>query len=320
MKILRTAEPGKGPDSSVITLGVYDGVHAGHRKIISEVAGEGRRRGIPSAAVTFTPHPGSILSGEPPGLITTEEEKLEILESCGLDLCLILSFTEEFSRKTAGDFVREIIAGFMKAEFVAVGFNHAFGAGRRGGARLLSRLGGEYGFRLRLINPVRMGGQTVSSSGIRDLIRRGNVEKAGLFLGRSFSVEGKVKRGEGLGAVLGFPTANLDFPPGKIEPAPGVYSGVCFIGEDAHPAAFYTGYKPTFGGRPEKPSHEVHVIGFSGRLYGRKIRFSFISRLRADIKFENKESLKKRLAADIGEAAAAAVHSPLYKQKGGMVY
>lgn len=319
MKILRTEDSCKSPGGSVITVGVYDGVHTGHRKIISEVIGESRRTGLPSAAVTFDPHPSRVLSGEPAGLITTGEEKLKILESCGLDLCLILDFTKKFSEKRAGDFVREIIADFMRAQFVAVGFNHVFGAGRKGGARLLYRLGREFGFRIKLVEPFEIAGETVSSSRIRHLIKKGNVEKAALFLGRSFSVEGTVKRGEGLGAALGYPTANFDFPPGKIQPSPGVYAGVCRVEGKPYPAAFYTGYKPTFAEKLDKPSNEVHIIGFSGRLYGRKIRFSFIRRLRPDIKFADKESIKKRLARDIEEAAFEAFHSPLYKKAQGVV-
>lgn len=306
MRIIRAVKGRKGPDGSVMTLGVYDGVHLGHKKIISEVSSEAGKRGLPSAAVTFNPHPSHILPGESAGLITDERQKLELLAECGLDLCVVLNFTEEFSRKTAEDFVRDIISGFMKAESVIVGFNHVFGAGRRGNARMLAELGKKHGFSLKLVEPVKINGETVSSSKIREFISAGNVGKANLFLGRSFSVSGRVKKGDGEGKALGFPTANIEMPAGMVSAAPGVYAGRCFTGEGEHPAVFYAGGKPTFGPPSRKPSMEVHIIGFSGNLYGKEIRFSFAKRLRGDMKFADVEALRRKISSD-AEAAARLV-------------
>lgn len=303
MKIIRAVEGGESPEGSVLTLGVYDGVHLGHKKIISEVSSEAAKRGMPSAAVTFNPHPSHILPGESAGLITDERQKLELLAECGLDLCVILNFTEEFSRKTAEDFVRDIIAGFMKAESVIVGFNHVFGAGRRGNARMLADMGEKHGFSLKLVKPVKINGETVSSSKIRGLIAEGRLEKANIFLGRSFSISGRVIKGDGKGRTLGFPTANIETPPGMVSPAPGVYAGRCFTAGEERPAVFYMGEKPTFGPPSRRPSMEIHIIGFSGNLYGKEIRFSFTKRLRGDMKFTDAEALRRKIENDVKKAA-----------------
>jgi riboflavin kinase / FMN adenylyltransferase len=186
---------------------------------------------------------------------------------------------------------------------VAVGFSHVFGAGRKGNAAFLSELGEEYGFSVKLIDPVKVKGETVSSSKIREFISAGDIEKANLFLGRSFRVSGIVKIGEGEGAALGFPTANIELPRERIKPASGVYAGSCSLGEESYPAVLYTGRKPTFKKTLEKPSIEVHIIGFSGNIRGRKISFDFARRLRPDIKFKSARELKKKIAADIKSAA-----------------
>jgi riboflavin kinase / FMN adenylyltransferase len=302
MKIIRTLTGEKPLGGSILTLGVYDGVHLGHKKIISEVAAESGRTGLPSAAVTFNPHPSHVLPGNPAGLITDEEQKLKILEECGLDICVILRFTEEFSRKSAEDFISEIIAGFMGAKSVIVGFNHVFGAGRKGSARLLSEAGAKYDFSVKLVKPVRIKGETISSSKIRELVRGGDIQKANLFLGRRFFLSGIVKKGKGIGTKIGFPTANIEIPPGMLEPAPGVYAGECSLGGNHYPAVLYSGHKPTFGGMLEKTSMEVHIMGFSGNIYGKRAGFGFMRRLRAETKFETAEALREKIAEDIEEA------------------
>ncbi len=287
------------------TLGVYDGVHLGHRRILSEVAAESSRLMIPSAAVTFSPHPSRVLPGNPAGLITDEEEKLKLLEACGLDFCFIIDFSIDFSRQTPERFVKETLEVSLGVKTVIVGFSHVFGARRRGNAGLLTELSGKHGFELKLVDPVKIEGETVSSSRIRQLLAAGDTEKANLLLGRNFSIGGTVEKGEGRGAALGFPTANISLPRERLRPAAGVYAGAGEFNGIEYPAVLYTGKKPTFEKTLAEPSIEIHLIGFSGDLYGRRVDFRFKRRIRPDIRFKSTVELKEKIADDIKKASAS---------------
>ncbi len=299
MKIIRGYERKNAFSESIVTLGAYDGIHLGHQKILSEVASEGRKHRVPSVVVTFEPHPSAVLGDKPVPLITCRERKLEILENSGISHCVIINFSRSFSLKPAENFVKETIVDSLGAKTLIVGFNYVFGAGRKGNPKLLERLGEKYGFSLKKIHPVKFGGETVSSSLIRKLLLAGNIRKANLFLGRPFSIEGKVIAGDKRGKDLGFPTANIEPAPGVIMPAPGVYSGQCHAGGKTRASVLYTGKKPSFDRKKAKHSMEIHIIGFSGNLYGKRIRFIFKDRIRGELKFETPLLLKEQISRDV---------------------
>jgi riboflavin kinase/FMN adenylyltransferase len=290
----------------VAALGAFDGIHLAHAKLITTAVERGRALGLPSVVCTFDPHPASVLWPERAPLpIATLEDNLGRIDGLGADAALVIPFTLEFSRMEAEAFVRDVLAGTLGAKEIVVGFNHTFGHDARGTAALLTELGPQHGFAARVLPPLRLRGQTVSSGAIRALLHEGDAAHAAELLGHPYAITGAVLRGAGRGRTLGFPTANLR-PDRPLALAPGVYvARAAWAGSGAGGAAdavVNVGYRPTFG--ENQYWVEAYLLDFSGDLYDRTLRLEFLDRIRPEMKFSGVDALKRQVAADI-EAARA---------------
>ncbi|MDO8478004.1 MAG: bifunctional riboflavin kinase/FAD synthetase [Candidatus Rokubacteria bacterium] len=290
----------------VAALGAFDGIHLAHAKLISTAVERGRALGLPSVVCTFDPHPASVLWPERAPLpIATLEDNLGRMDGLGADAALVIPFTLEFSRMEAEAFVRDVLAGTLGAKEIVVGFNHTFGHDARGTAALLTELGPQHGFAARVLPPLRLRGQIVSSSAIRALLHEGDAAHATELLGHPYAITGAVLRGAGRGRTLGFPTANLR-PDRPLALAPGVYvARATWAGSGdggAADAVVNVGYRPTFG--ENQYWVEANLLDFSGDLYDRTLRLEFLDRIRPEMKFSGVDALKRQVATDI-EAARA---------------
>ena len=301
MRILRDL-PSFPPDlrPSVAALGAFDGIHLAHAKILDTAVERARALGVASVACTFDPHPSAVLK---PALahapIATLEENLARIGERGLDATLVIPFTPEFSRIEAEAFTDEVLVKTLGVREVVVGFNHTFGRGARGTAMLLRELGDRLGFAARVLPPLQVAGQTVSSSAIREALRDGDVATAAALLGRPYALAGTVRRGAGRGRTLGFATANLR-PDRPLLLAPGVYAARVTWDERRADAVVNVGYRPTFG--EEQYWVEAHLFDFSGDLYDRTVDVQFLHHIRPELRFAGVEELKRQVAADMETA------------------
>jgi len=284
----------------VLTIGNFDGVHLGHRSILETVCGRAAESEGTSVVVTFDPHPTRVVAPErAPRLLTPLPVKLELLEKAGLAAALVLPFTEELSRLTPEEFAQQILAGRLRAREVVVGENFRFGHKQAGDVRILSELGRKLGFPVQVVAPVRVRGQVVSSSRIRELIAEGRVAQANRLLGRCFSLRGRIVRGRGIGRAQTVPTLNLE-PYADLLPACGIYitETVC----DGQRAASVTnvGYSPTFDVNELRV--ECYLLEGAPRPSAAQMEVIFWRWLREELKFSTAEALKARILRD---AAAA---------------
>jgi riboflavin kinase / FMN adenylyltransferase len=287
---------------SVVTVGTFDGVHRGHWAVLQEIGERARATGRRAVLVTFHPHPLRIVSPErAPALLTTPQEKKEILAESGLDWAVFLRFTLVLSRYSPRRFVEEILVGRLGVEELVIGYDHGFGRGRSGDPEVLRGIGAELGFAVDVVPPVQTGERPVSSSGIRRAVSEGRLEAAAEDLGRPYSLRGVVVRGDGRGKGLGFPTANLRIEsPEKLLPPEGIYAVRGALRRGTFPGALHLGPRPTFQGSP--PSIELHLLDFDGELYGEEVRVDFIKRLREVRPFESAEALVRQMREDVAEA------------------
>jgi riboflavin kinase/FMN adenylyltransferase len=285
---------------SVVALGVFDGIHLAHAKVITTAVERARALGVSAVVCTFDPHPATILFPDrAPVPIATLDENLEHMARLGADAALVIPFTPAFSRVEPEAFVAEVIATTLGAREVVVGFNHTFGRGARGSPALLEKLGPRYGFVTHVLPPLQVDGNAVSSSAIRDALRAGEVVLAGRLLGHPYRLTGTVLRGAGRGRTLGFPTANLR-PDRPLILAAGVYAARARWDDTVADAVVNVGYRPTFG--EDQYWVETYVFDFSGDLYDRQLRVDFLHRIRAETKFSDVEALKQQVAADMDAA------------------
>lgn len=291
---VRTDGQGTGAPAAV-ALGSFDGVHRGHEALLRACVEEARARGILSAAYTFLNHPGT-LTGRPVKLLTTPSEKAARFEELGLDAVIFGRFDERFAALSPERFVREYLRDRLSAKVCVCGFHYRFGAGGAGDAALLRRLCAAEGIEVRVIEPVTDGGELISSSRIRALCEAGEVARAGELLGRPYALLSRVVEGKKLGRKLGFPTINQVFPPDAVIPKKGVYETRLGLGETVYRGVTNVGCRPTVEG--EGINAETHILDFSGDLYGRVIRISFLRMLRPERRFDSLEELQAQIARD----------------------
>jgi len=286
----------------VVTIGVFDGIHLGHRRILEEVVLLARGIGAKAVAVTFDPHPASVFRPhEAPMMLTTLRERLALVARAGIDEAVVLRFTAGLARQQAEGFTRRMLVGRLKMARLVIGYDFRFGRGREGDARYLETLGEAMGFGVDIVPPVKWAGHPISSTRVRTALARGDVKAAAKMLGRCYGLAGTVVRGEGRGRSLTYPTANLAVAdPGKMVPASGIYATRVRVGEKTYGGALYIGTKPTYGGKAA--AVEVYLIGARANLYGRKLEVSFVDRLRSEREFGNDEALKRAIASDVSRA------------------
>ena len=286
---------------TVLTLGVFDGLHLGHQLIVRTVVERAHEAGAVPTVITFDPHPRAVLHPESaPPLLQTFDQKIEGFGVLGIEQTIVVRFTKEFSTIRAADFLRDIVFDRLHAKEVYLGKGFAFGYKREGDIELLKRLGSELGFVAGEVPEVKFRGRRVSSSKIRELLARGQVNLARHMLGRPYGVEGRVERGSERGHLLGFPTANLH-PHNRVIPRNGVYVTATLIEGQWRRSVTNIGLRPTFGEATE-PSVETFVMNWDGDLYGDVVRVRFLYRLRDERKFTSVEQLKTQIMRDVDRA------------------
>lgn len=280
---------------SIATIGNFDGVHLGHREILSLVKSKSEKLGCPSLLITFDPHPSTVLyPARDLALLTTLENKLKLVEGCGIDAVLALEFTLAFAKKPPISFVEDVLLPLGVRELY-VGYDFAFGSGRRGNADELAREGKLHGFGVYEIAEVTVEGERVSSSLIRSLISTGDVEKAARLLGRPHSISGTVVRGAGRGKGLGFPTCNIS-EPAQTVPGSGIYATRTIHRGKIYDSATHVGIIPTFD--VNVPGIETHLFNFDSEVQGEGMEILFHKKLRDTAKFGSVEELKEHIRKD----------------------
>lgn len=299
---------------SAITVGTFDGVHRGHWSVLDRLQEVATADGLLSVLVTFDPHPLKILRPEvAPKLLTTANEKKEILTLSGLDYAVFLNFNRALSLYEPEEFVRDVLLARLGLRKLVVGYDHGFGRDRKGDANLMQKIGGRLGFDVEVMGPVQMNAEAISSSRIRSALHAGDVERATKGLGRPYSLSGVVVHGEGRGRVLGFATANVAVSQAdKLLPREGIYAVQAACRSHMGPGLLHLGPRPTFRGSP--PSIELHLLEFDGDLYGQQVRVELLTRLRDVQPFGSAAELVEQMRRDREEAIG------YFRQAGGRLY
>lgn len=283
-------------NSTSATIGNFDGVHIGHKKILGAVKEEAKQQGLSSCVITFHPHPQKVLQNIDIPLLTPIRERLKLLESEGIDVVACYTFTKDIAKISAEDFVTDILVGKLNLKHLIVGPDFSFGSKRQGNLELLNKMGVEYGFDTEVVETAKLDGEIVSSTSIRNLVREGNMFKAGRFLGYNFYIEGQVKEGERRGRQIGFPTANLDTD-WDILPKVGVYATLAHVEGKVLNSITNVGYRPTFG--HNELLIETHIFDFSANIYKKRIKVEFVDRVRDEQKFDGPEALIEQIKKDV---------------------
>ncbi len=285
----------------VVTIGTFDGVHNGHKKVIgrlkelaAEIEGE-------SVIFTFFPHPRLVLSPEEGNLrlLTTLDEKIQLFEEAGIDHLIAFPFTLEFSRLSYSDFVKTILVDKLNTRCLVVGYDHKFGKDREGGYEFLKECADQYNFRLEKLEALHVGDVNISSTKIRIALESGDIKRANEFLGYRFTLHGNVVEGHKLGREIQFPTANIESSdPHKIIPGHGVYAVMVRFNSSVYKGMLNIGTRPTVNNNADHRSIEVHIFDFNKTIYGKQIELCFYQKIREEQKFNSIDELKKQLEKD----------------------
>ncbi len=285
-----------------LAAGVFDGVHRGHQAVIAAALREARQRGGVCGILTFDRHPRQVVGAGAPSPLTNLGQKMALFRALGVEECFILQFTPAFANQSAAMFLERLRKTFPQWRMISVGAGWRFGKGGEGHVGFLRRYGERHGIQVAVVPPVCYRGAPISSTRIREALRRGAVRAAAEMLGRPVLLKGRVVRGRGLGRRLGFPTANLRFS-GEILLGGGVYACRVRVGErEWRSGVMNVGYRPTVSRSAGGVEVEVHVLGFRGCLYGRRLEVEVIRRLRAERKFPDLEALRRQMAKDVQRA------------------
>jgi len=281
----------------VLTLGSFDGVHRGHQRLVRRTVADAAARAASPVVVTFDPHPRCVLdpSGCPP-LLTTVQERAELLAAEGVERTVVIEFTKELSTWSATRFCDTLLES-LKVKELVVGPGFALGHGREGNESFLRKYGAEHGFSVVSVPPLTRRGRRVSSGWVRESVAAGRVGEARALLGRNYTIAGVVEHGDNRGASLGFPTANIAGVLRRCLPAVGVYATRILVGRRWRDAATSIGFRPTFGG--DRLAIEAYLLDFDGDLYGEHVRLEFVRRLRGERKFRDAAALIVQMNSDV---------------------
>lgn len=284
-------------DASIVTIGNFDGVHRGHAEIFAHLRKKSIDRGIPSAVVTFEPHPLKVLAPESaPCMITTFEQKTVLIEESGIDYLVVVPFSKKFSRMSASDFVLKILCSSLGMRHIIIGHDYAFGRGREGTFSTLAALGTLNEFTLEDLPPIGEEGVIFSSSLVRSAVADGDMSAAARILGRFYQISGTVVHGREIGHSLGFPTANISTD-NELIPSDGVYAVMTEVDGKSVKGACNIGCNPTVGGK--KQTVEVFLLDFFDQIYDQKIKVQFVQKLRSEQTFSDIEALKTAIHKDV---------------------
>lgn len=299
MKIFNHISECKNLKNPVLTLGMFDGIHIGHQAIIRQLNEIAEKENGESVLLTFEPHPRVVLgkAADDLQLLTTLNEKIELLEKSGLENLILHPFTKEFSELCAEDFVEELLVNEIGIHTIVIGYDHHFGKNRQGNFEQLNEFSKKYNFQVVKIEEVKSEGNHISSTQIRNALMEGNVEFANEGLGRNYSLTGKVIHGDKLGRTLGFPTANLETEQFKLIPGNGVYIVKAFLKDEVFKGLLSIGTRPTVTNSNEKRA-EVYLMDFDREIYGETLKIEVLHKIRDDQKFDSLQDLVKQMNLD----------------------
>ncbi|MGB8952409.1 MAG: bifunctional riboflavin kinase/FAD synthetase [Candidatus Aminicenantales bacterium] len=287
------------PASNVaLAIGNFDGLHLGHQRILKFLVRDSQKKDRLSLVLTFSPHPERIFRKNALSMIQTLDQRLEGMDRHGVRAVLVVPFDQRFSGLSSLDFIQEVVVRSLRGREVIVGENFHFGRNREGNIQTLRRAGRQFGFSVHSVPSVVRKGKTVSSSLIRTLLKEGKIEEANVFLGKFYSIEGDIIRGDARGKFIGFPTANI-LTPNEITPC-GVYLTLTEVGRIRRASLTNIGTRPTFG--REELVIESHILGFDQDIYGERIHLYFLKKLRGERKFKSPEALSLQIHKDLNAA------------------
>jgi riboflavin kinase/FMN adenylyltransferase len=299
--------------SSVVTIGIFDGVHLGHQKIIAEVVESASISGAESVVMTFDPHPEEVILSKSPPFLLPLSERIRLIEEMGVSRMIISDFTREIAGISAEEFVRDILVDRLRIKKICVGYDYCFGKDRTGGIELLKELGQAYGFETEVVPPVKINNEIVSSTNIRYCIAQGRIAQANDMLGRKHIIKVSVVHGDKRGRILGYPTANCLCKDDILLPCVGVYAVWVWIDNTQYNAMANIGYCPTFRG--EELRLEVHLFDFQGDLYEKELVVTFVDRIRDEKVFDGMEELLEQLKEDEEISRRMMVAKEIYSTK-----
>jgi riboflavin kinase / FMN adenylyltransferase len=282
-----------------LTIGIFDGVHRGHQEILRRLVSGAHKEGSPAVVLTFTPHPAVVLGGKTNfKCLTTPGERVELLESLGVDVVITQTFDRTLANQTAEEFMRRV-ARTLGLRCLFVGYDAALGRGREGDAARLTEIGKELNYTVQVVPPLKDEAGILSSTRIRAEVAAGNVSAAAADLGRHFFVTGPVVHGDGRGHTINIPTANIQVSAGKLIPANGIYATWAWVDGKKYPAATSIGIRPTFTPKESVSHVEAHLLDFKKDLYGQEVKLEFVEYLRPEEKFPSVDALLEQIHADI---------------------
>jgi len=286
----------------LLTIGVFDGVHLGHKYLISRLLEQTRQQNLLSGVVTFRQHPLELLSPQTKLLMLTDlTTRFNLLANEGIERIITLSFTRELAQLSARQFV-SLLKKYLRMCGLVIGPDFALGRDREGSPSTLRKLGQNMDFSLIVVPPVKVNGEVVSSTAIRNALAQGDMRRVASLIGRSFSLQGRVTTGQGRGLELGFPTANLEIETRQAIPPNGIYATWTYIDGKAYQSMTNIGHRPTFGNNER--TVEIYILDYNGNLYGRQIRIDVVERLRDEKRFDTVEELKKQITEDVKQGKA----------------
>lgn len=287
---------------TLLTIGVFDGVHAGHRHLLETLKQRATDRSLLSGVVTFDPHPQSVLNpGSELPWLSDVEDRVRSIRELGIDLVVVLTFTEEVAQLTAQQFLT-MIKTHLRMRGIVVGPDFALGQGRAGSIDQLRELGRQLGFSMEAVSQYTANGEAVSSTLIRQALAEGNTRKVNAMMGRYFHVKGIVITSAKRGRKLGFPTANIDIRPQQALPGDGIYATIADVGGKRFASATNVGARPTFGDM--RRTVEAYLLNYEGDLYGRELRLEFVQKVRDEQRFASAEELKRQIDRDVRKVKA----------------
>ncbi len=285
----------------VVTIGTFDGVHSGHKKVIARLKEIARKVDGETVIFTFYPHPRMVLFPEENNirLLTTLDEKIALFEQAGIDHLIVFPFTREFSQLSYSDFVKQVLVDKIHTHHLVVGYDHKFGKNREGGYEFLQKCAAEYGFSIEKLDVLLINETNVSSTKIRKALDEGNIVKANRYLGYRFTLHGTVIEGQKLGRQIQFPTANVQSSdPYKIIPGHGVYTVLVRVNGQTYKGMLNIGSRPTVNTNADHRSIEVHILDFNENIYGKPIELLFFGKIRDEKKFTSLQALREQLEKD----------------------
>jgi riboflavin kinase / FMN adenylyltransferase len=308
METLRSiSELSRLPGPLFVAIGVFDGVHLGHRAVISTSAEHAQAANGTPVVVTFDPHPEKVLRPKAaPHLLTATPHKIALIRDLWVDHLLIITFDKQFATTEPEDFVQQLVKHSKPLREICVGHEWSFGRNRRGNLELLKKLGAQFNFDVVGIPPVTINGELISSTTIRQALEAGDLTKAAQMLGRQYTILGTVVRGDDLGKKIGFPTANLSAHNEQFPPD-GVYLAEAKLDTVTYPSVVNLGYRPTVSTRKSQRTLEIHLLDFNRDIYGEDLEVRFIRYLRPEKKFENIDALVRQIEADVKQARELSV-------------